>query len=88
MLKEPFISSHSLAGNLTVWGPFQSFLKCSVLEPKPFAERRLGFKQAHRTRDQKLKQKDTPHPPPQPRVNITYFLKKKEKSEIKVIYKV
>lgn len=45
------------AGNLTVWGPFQSFPKCSVPQPKPFAantaERTLGFKQAYRTRDQK-----------------------------------
>ena len=60
-LLESFISSHSPAGNLTVWGPFQSFPKCSVREPKPFAvnaaEKTLGFKQAHCTRDQKIKQK-------------------------------
>lgn len=71
-----FISSHSPAGNLTVWGPFQSFLKCSVLEPKPFAERRLEFKQVHRTRDQKPKQKD--FPPVEGHYYI-FSLKKREK---------
>lgn len=74
MFKELFISSHSPAGNLTVWGPFQSFLKCSVLEPKPFAEKRLGFKQAHRTRDQKPKQKD--FPPPVEGHYYIFFLKR------------
>lgn len=80
-----FISSHSPAGNLTVWGPFQSFLKCSVLEPKPFSERRLGFKQVHRTRDQKPKQKD--FPPSRGSPLHTFFKKRERKSEIKVITK-
>lgn len=83
MFKEFFISPHSPAGNLTVWGPFQSFLKCSVLEPKPFVERRLGFKQTHRTRDQKPKQKDFPPS----RGSLLHIFLKKRKSEIKVITK-